>query len=119
MDAFKHVNNAAYLTYLEECRDEWLACVLSEDFVNQFVIARVAVDYRSQVTQADDIVEVALEVTRVGSSSVTTRETITVPSDGRLAVEADAVLVHIDWKSGGSKPLSEELRRQIQSTPWL
>ena len=24
VDAFGHVNNAVYATYLEECRDEWL-----------------------------------------------------------------------------------------------
>ena len=24
LDAYRHVNNAVYSTYLEECRDEWL-----------------------------------------------------------------------------------------------
>jgi acyl-CoA thioester hydrolase len=24
VDAYRHVNNAVYATYLEECRDEWL-----------------------------------------------------------------------------------------------
>ena len=24
VDAYQHVNNAVYATYLEECRDEWL-----------------------------------------------------------------------------------------------
>ena len=28
LDAFGHVNNAVYLAYLEECRDEWLDVAL-------------------------------------------------------------------------------------------
>ena len=28
MDAFRHVNNSVYLTYLEETRDEWFLAVL-------------------------------------------------------------------------------------------
>ena len=30
-DAYRHVNNAVYATYLEECRDEWLVAALGSD----------------------------------------------------------------------------------------
>jgi len=40
MDAFKHVNNAVYLTYLEEMRDEWFLEVLGNGLLlNDFVLA--------------------------------------------------------------------------------
>ena len=43
MDAFKHVNNAVYLTYLEEARDEWFLEVLGNGLLlNDFVLARCA-----------------------------------------------------------------------------
>ena len=81
MDAFKHVNNAVYLTYLEEMRDEWFLEVLGNGLLlNDFVLARCAVDYRSPVTQEDGHVDVELRCTRVGRSSVTTAERITVPA---------------------------------------
>ena len=110
MDAFKHVNNAVYLTYLEEARDEWFLQVLGNGLLlNDFVLARCAVDYRTPVTQEDGHVDVELTCTRVGRSSVTTSERITVVGDGRLAAEAEAVLVHYDWATGTSRPLTDEI----------
>jgi acyl-CoA thioester hydrolase len=111
MDAFRHVNNAVYLTYLEETRDEWFLEVLGNGLLlNDFVLARCAVDYRSSLTQEDGHVDVELRCTRVGRSSVTTAERIIVPGDGgRVAAEAEAVLVHYDWKTGTSRPLTDAI----------
>ena len=48
-DAYGHVNNAVYLTYLEEVRDEWLERTLGRvDSLSDFVIARVAIDFRQR-----------------------------------------------------------------------
>ncbi len=110
MDAFRHVNNAVYLTYLEEARDEWFLEVLGNGLLlNDFVLARCAVDYRSPLTQDDGYVDVELRCTRVGRSSVTTGERVIAVSDGRVAAEAEGVLVHYDWESRASKPLTEEI----------
>ena len=60
VDAFRHVNNAVYATYLEECRDEWAERALGEDGdLWGFVLARVAIDYRRELTQEDDTVVVS------------------------------------------------------------
>jgi acyl-CoA thioester hydrolase len=118
MDAFKHVNNAVYCTYFEEVRDEWLLEALGTGLLlNDFVLARCAIDYRSPLTQDDGHVDVELRLTRVGTSSVTTSERITVPGDGRLAAEAEAVLVHFDWETGKSKPLPEQTKTTLSR--WL
>jgi acyl-CoA thioester hydrolase len=110
MDAFRHVNNAVYLTYLEEARDEWFLEVLGNGLLlNDFVLARCAVDYRSPLTQEDGDVDVELRCTRVGRSSITTAEHITAVSDGRVAAQAEAVLVHYDWETGTSRPLTDEI----------
>ena len=43
MDAFQHVNNSVYLTYLEETRDEWFLEVLGNGLLLlDFVLARSA-----------------------------------------------------------------------------
>ena len=55
VDNYGHVNNAVYLTYLEEVRDEWLARTLRDDeAVWDFVVAHVSIDFRREITQADD-----------------------------------------------------------------
>lgn len=118
MDAFKHVNNAVYLTYLEEARDEWCLEVLGNGLLlNDFVLARCAIDYRSPLTQDDAHVDVELRCTRIGNSSFTTGERVISALDGRVAAEAEAVLVHYDWKTGKSRPLTDEIRAAFNR--WL
>ena len=52
VDAFRHVNNAVYATYLEECRDEWMVRALGHiGDIWDYVLARVAIDFRNEVTR--------------------------------------------------------------------
>jgi acyl-CoA thioester hydrolase len=113
-DAYGHVNNAVYLTYLEEVRDEWLERALGDSGdAWGYVTARVAIDFRRELTQDDDAIVARLWLTRIGTSSVTTREEI-VTVGGELAAEAEAVLVARDTETGRSRPLSEAERAALE-----
>ena len=110
LDAFGHVNHIVFLTYLEEARDEWLGRSLGDPgLVWSFVIARVEVDYRRELTLDDDLVVARCLLDRIGTSSVRTREAVLTRS-GELAAEAQAVLVARDPETGRSRPLSEAER---------
>ena len=114
VDALGHVNNAVYLTYLEEVRDAWLARVLaSREETWGFVLARVAIDFRRELVQADDACVGSCRPTRVGTSSVTTREELR-RLDGELVAEAEAVLVARDRDSARSRPLSAAERSAFE-----
>jgi acyl-CoA thioester hydrolase len=114
LDGFHHVNNAVYATYLEECRDEWLARTLGEaGDVDDFVLARVAIDFRRELRQEDDAVVVRCERVRVGTSSVTLREEIRTLG-GELSAEAESVLVARDRATGRSRPLGPEERAALE-----
>ena len=113
-DPYGHVNNAVYLTYLEEVRDEWLERVLGDSGdAWGYVTARVAIDFRRELTQDDDAIVARLWLTRIGTSSVTTREEI-VTVGGELAAEAEAVLVARDTETGRSRPLSDAERAALE-----
>jgi acyl-CoA thioester hydrolase len=113
-DAYGHVNNAVYLTYLEEVRDEWLERALGDSGdAWGYVTARVAIDFRRELTQDDDAIVARLWLKRIGTSSVTTREEI-VTVGGELAAEAEAVLVARDSETGGSRPLSDAERAALE-----
>ena len=60
-----------------------------------FVLARVAIDFRQELTQEDDAVIVSCRLERVGTSSLTLREEIR-KLDGTLSAEAESVLVARD-----------------------
>ncbi|HEY7380521.1 MAG TPA: thioesterase family protein [Gaiella sp.] len=114
MDAYRHVNNAVYATYLEECRDEWADRTLQGvSDVWDFVLARVAIDFRRELTQDDDAVVVTCRLTRIGNSSLTLAEQIRT-LDGELSAEAEAVLVARDRTTGQSRPLTEAEREALE-----
>jgi acyl-CoA thioester hydrolase len=114
VDAYRHVNNAVYLNYLEECRDEWLDLAFGDcENAWDFVIARVAIDFRRELRLEDDTVVVRCNLERIGTSSVTTREEIRTAAD-ELAAEAEAVLVARDPATGESRPLRPDERSRLE-----
>jgi acyl-CoA thioester hydrolase len=114
VDNYGHVNNAVYLTYLEEVRDEWLARTLRDDeAVWDYVVAHVSIDFRREVTQADDEITATCAIERIGTSSVRTREQV-VLATGVLAAEASAVLVARDRSTGRSRPIAAPEREAFE-----
>ena len=114
LDAYEHVNNAVYATYLEECRDEWLGRTLgAAGDPWDFVLARVAIDFRRELTQEDDRVRVRCGLIRIGTSSLTLAEEI-LTEGGELSAEAEAVIVARDRASGRSRPLLEPERAAFE-----
>ena len=112
VDAYGHVNNAVFLNYLEEARDR-LVDSLFGDRAWDFVVARVAIDYRSELNQQDREAVVRCRVTGFGTSSVRTAEQV-LAADGRLSAEAESVVVARDPETGRSRPLTEEERTTLE-----
>jgi acyl-CoA thioester hydrolase len=114
LDVYGHVNNAVYLTYLEEGRDEWLGIVLDDPGeVWGYVLARVAIDYKRELDLSDDRVLARCRLGHIGTSSVRTVEEV-VTLDGDVAASAEAVLVARDRDSGRSRPLTERERAAFE-----
>jgi acyl-CoA thioester hydrolase len=114
LDSFDHVNHVVFLTYLEEARDEWLGRVLENPaLVWGYVIARVEIDYRRELTLEDDIVVARCSLERLGTKSVTTSESI-VTRGGEISAEAKAVLVARDAETGQSRVISDDERAAFE-----
>ena len=100
VDALGHVNHAVFLTYLEEGRDAFYTRTLGAD--PNYVVVRLEVDLRAEVRYPDRRVTVRIEVERIGTTSLTTRETIVTPA-GETAAQARVVTVH--WDAEQRKPV--------------
>jgi acyl-CoA thioester hydrolase len=111
LDPYGHVNHAVFLTYLEEVRDEWLGAAVGEDALG-YVVARVEIDYRRELTQQDDLVVARIRLESLGTSSVRTTEEL-VSRDGDLAAEARAVLVACD-EQRRPRPLTDDERAALE-----
>ena len=114
LDVYGHVNHVVFLTYLEEARDEWLGSTLGDPAkVWDYVVARVAIDYRREVSLADDIVVATCRLESIGTSSLRTHEEI-VTRSGEAAAVAEAVLVARDAAAGRSRPLTDAERASLE-----
>ena len=98
-DALGHVNHAVFLTYLEEGRDAFFMQAFGGE--PDYVVARIEVDLRAEVRHPQRRVTVRLAVERLGTTSLTTRETILTPA-GEVAAEARVVTVR--WDRRARKP---------------
>jgi len=108
-DALGHVNHAVYLTYLEEARDAFYAQALGDPM---YVVARLEVDMRAEVRYPDKQVTVQIQVERLGTTSLTTRETI-LTSSGEVAAEARVITVRWDPSHRQPIPFSKSERMRL------
>ncbi|HEY6941408.1 thioesterase family protein [Dokdonella sp.] len=119
LDAFNHVNNAAFLVYAQEARLAWLAGIEGAWFDETMmpVVAAAQVNYRRQLAWPARIA-VELAAIRLGTSSLTISHRIVDEHDATVAyADGEVVMVWIDPASGRSVPLPRAIRSACQSSP--
>jgi acyl-CoA thioester hydrolase len=77
-----------------------------------FVLARVELDHLAEVRRDHGTVDVVARVVRVGRSSVTVENEISLP-DGTPAASGRAVLVAWEPQARRSRPLTEDERTAL------
>ncbi|HEU4663972.1 MAG TPA: thioesterase family protein [Dokdonella sp.] len=118
LDAFNHVNNAAFLVYAQEARLAWLAGIEGAWFDETMmpVVAAARINYRRQLAWPARIA-VELAASRLGNSSLTIAHRIVDESDGATVyADGDVVMVWIDPANGRSVPLPQAIRAACQSS---
>jgi acyl-CoA thioester hydrolase len=111
MDMLGHVNQAVYHELLEEGRGALLAS-LGDAGRFPFVLARVELDYRHEVRRSAGHVDVRTFVERVGRTSFTVGQELTLP-DGTVAAAGRSVLVAWDAKARCSRELTATERAAL------
>ena len=109
LDALGHVNNAVYLTYIEELLLRWLGPVLGDDFVT----ARLELNFRRELRHEDGEVVARASLDEIGTSSLTAIVLIERP-DGEVSLEGRVVLAAWDPLERRSRALTDEQKEQIR-----
>lgn len=116
MDAYRHVNNARYMTYLEQARLAWLD-TLDKSWLGPHcapVLAAALVNFRKPITWPA-AVEVILDCRKVGTSSVTVGHRIVdLKQPDTLYCDGHTVLVWMDPASGKPVPLPDVIRNAVE-----
>jgi acyl-CoA thioester hydrolase len=118
LDAMGHVNNATFLTFLEEARFAYFSAVLKRDLSNlnfEAIIARIEIDYRNQICLGDKV-SVYTRCPRIGEKSGDIENLIVVEkeTENKIAASALSKLVTFDYKRGVSVPIPDDVRKALE-----
>jgi acyl-CoA thioester hydrolase len=112
-DAFGHVNNAVYLTYLEEARfGFWKRLSGATGIPRRIILARAECDYRMPVTLGDRLI-IRVAVAAVGSSSFTLAYEVLLARTRQVVATAKTVQVMYDYAAARSIPIPDDIRVKL------
>jgi acyl-CoA thioester hydrolase len=113
LDGFGHVNNAVYLTYVENARVAYLREVVGAATIAEIanVMATVTLTFREPLGYGDEL-EIGVRTSRVGGKSFGLEYEVWT-ADGRLAAEASTVQVMFDSEAGQSMAVPETWRAAL------
>jgi acyl-CoA thioester hydrolase len=112
LDAFMHVNNAAYLTYIQEARVDFT--VYSRQRTNlkpvliEMVVAHADIDYINPIYDAGIEIDIAVWVSKIGTSSFVLQYELS--KNGEIYAKAKTVQVTVSMDSKTSRPVNEQER---------
>lgn len=118
MDTLGHVNNAKYLTYLEQARVSYFRDMqLWDGQLSNLgaIIAKITIEYRLPLTMADGTVDVWTRCSRLGNKSFEFEQLITCTRDSAMltAAYATTVVVTFDYSANTSVVVPERWRSLI------
>jgi acyl-CoA thioester hydrolase len=118
-DALGHVNNAVYLTYLEQARFALWQRITGRtgvfaDASPNIILARVECDYRAPARMGDRLV-VRTRVSAIGRSSFTLDYEILDARTRSVVANARTVQVVYDYGAGRSLPIPDDIRARLDA----
>jgi acyl-CoA thioester hydrolase len=116
VDAMGHVNNAVFLTYLEQARITFLQELGVAIGLNQMnmILARAEIDFRAPVRLGQEV-EIAVRAGRCGTKSFELEYELTV--DGTIVAVAKSVQVAYDYASREPVALPDAWREKLSGVP--
>ncbi len=115
LDAFGHVNNSNFLTYLEEARIRWFE-TFDGQWVNDAIaplLAAVQLNYRAPIDYPSAII-VEMFAERIGNTSLTVGHRIRSADGNVLHADGHVVVVWIDRASGRPIALPELVLKALR-----
>ena len=116
-DPMGHVNNAVYLTYLEQARFAHWRQLWGFDFEHLpdgtpgVILARAEIDYRLPAHYGD-VLEVRIALEKIGRTSFSYTYEI-IDQQARVVAQARSVQVMYDYSAGQPVPVPDNIRQRL------
>jgi len=112
LDAFGHINNANYLTFIQEVRADftWYSRIANglKPMFSDMVVARAEIDYLEPINEGGFEIDIAIWVSKIGNSSFTLEYELT--SKAGIHAKARTVQVAVDMATKRSRAINDEER---------
>lgn len=116
LDAMRHVNNVAFLTFFEDARIQYISELLGNDPITRrgfgFIFAECRINYRAPAF-FDEEIRTCIRPGEVRRSSARLEFAMFAAGDERLLAEGYGVVVGYDYAAGRSMPLPESLKAAL------
>ena len=113
LDAFGHVNNAVYLTYLEDARMVLFKRWNLNDASQSLIMASIKLDYLRQLTHPLDLI-IVQKISRLGNSSFDIQSAIMSEEDDNPFAVGTIVCVCFDYIKNISIPVYETIKKDLR-----
>ena len=119
LDAMGHLNNAKYLTYLEEARIDYLnniLCLSNENLDYQAVIAKVDINYLKQIRLGDKL-EIYSRIFKLGNKSFDFEILVVINNNGEKIIVSSSItkMVGYNYKSQKTVILPDYFRKAVRN----
>ena len=116
LDAMRHVNNVAFLTFFEDARIEYLSQLSGGDPTTRrgfgLIFAECRINYRAPAFFGEEI-RTCVRPGAIGRSSARLEFAMFAAGDERLLAEGYGTVVGYDYAAGRSMPLPDDFRAAL------
>ena len=113
IDSFGHVNNAVFLTYIEDARIMYFKRWNVTEKKRSLIVASIKIDYLRQIEHPSDLI-VGQKISRIGNSSFDIQSAIFLNNDPKPAANSVVSCVCFDYQQSKSVPVYDEIKADFQ-----
>ncbi len=115
IDAFRHVNNAAFFTYIEQARIRYLIDTLAVEAIERLplILAAVEIDFEAPILFGEQV-EIGTRVDWIGNTSFSMSHLLSAGDDRHPVAEARTVLVCYDYAAERPMQVPEAWRAAFE-----
>ena len=113
IDSFGHVNNAVFLTYIEDARIMYFKRWNVTEKKRSLIVASIKIDYLRQIEHPSDLI-VGQKISRIGNSSFDIQSAIFLNNDPKPAANSVVSCVCFDYQQSKSVPVYGEIKADFQ-----
>ena len=114
MDSFGHINNAVYLTYIEDARTTLFKRWNLKSQNKSVIVASLKIDYFTQIKHPSKLI-IGSKISRIGNRSFDIQSAIFIDGLKKPAALSLVICVCYDYENGQSVTVYDKIRNDFMS----